>query len=226
MTSDWRKSLKVYADRIDALSLRERAMIFGGILAVLFTIAYQLVFAPMRVEQAKLEKGVTAKISQLNKIQTDLQPLLKGLAQDPDETNRNRIAELMAQLEASGADVAAVTGGMVTPIDMTRLVQEVLASNRFVKVVKVENIPPVSVLTPQPADATKPAVGGMTLYQHGMRIEIKANYLDIVRTLRTMESLPWRIYWGEIEIKTEKYPVSHASVVFYTLNQTPAWMGI
>lgn len=237
MNADWLKSFKDLADRIDALSLRERGLIFGGILAVLFVVAFNMIFAPMRAEQASLEKAITVKFEQTAKLQADAKRMSEELVQDPNAANRARVADLKTVLAASEAEVAAVTRGMVSPKDMTRMVEQILATNRAVQVVRVENLPPLSLLDP-PADPAKPPpagaspapppapAGGIGLYRHGMSVQVKGNYLDIIRVLRSMEGLPWKVFWGEVSVKTGKYPQSHATVVIYTLNQNRAWIGI
>ncbi len=236
MNADWLKSFKDLADRIDALSLRERGLIFGGILAILFVVAFNLIFAPMRAEQASLEKAITVKFEQTGKLQAEAKRLSEELVQDPNAANRARIADLKNLLAASEAEVAAVTRGLVSPKDMARMVEQILATNRAVQVVRVENLPSLSLLDP-PADPAKPPpagaspappppAGGIGLYRHGMRIQVRGNYLDIIRVLRSMEGLPWKVFWGEVSVKTEKYPQSHATVVIYTLNQDRAWIGI
>lgn len=237
MNADWLKSFKALADRIDALALRERGLIFGGILAILFVVAFNLIFAPMRAEQAVLEKAITAKFEQTGKLQAEAKRLSEQLVLDPNVANRARIAELKTVLAASDAEVAAVTRGLVSPKDMARMVEQILATNRAVQVVRVENLPSLSLLDP-PADPAKPPPAGASpapppppadgigLYRHGMRIQVKGNYMDIIRVLRSMEGLPWKVFWGEVSVKTEKYPQSHATVVIYTLNQDRAWIGI
>jgi len=237
MNADWLKSFKNLADRIDAMSLRERAMIFGGILAVLFIVAFNVIFAPMRTEQATLEKATTVKFGQTGKLHAEAKRMSEELVQDPNAVHRARIAELKAVLAATETEVAAVTRGLVSPKDMARMVEQILATNRGVQVVRVENLPSLSLLDP-PADPAKPPpaaarpapppapAGGIGLYRHGMRIQVKGNYLDIIRVLRSMEGLPWKVFWGEVSVKTEKYPQSHVTVVIYTLNQDRAWIGI
>lgn len=233
MTGDWHKALKNLADRIDGLGLRERALIFGGMLAILFVVAVNFVFAPMRIEQTRLESSVTATIDQTKKLQAEVQQLSGELVRDPDTANRERIADLKAKLAAADESVAAFTRGLVSPQEMARLVEQILAIHRNVRVVRVENLPPAPLLDAAPAQpataGTVPApvkVSAPGLFRHGLRIEAHANFLDILRLLRAMEALPSRVFWGEVAIKVEKYPISHATVVIYTLSQDSAWLGI
>jgi MSHA biogenesis protein MshJ len=59
-----------------------------------------------------------------------------------------------------------------------------------------------------------------------MNIEIKGGYLDILRYLKSLEALPWKVFWGKVTLKTEKYPDSRASVLIYTLSTREAWIGL
>lgn len=234
MTADWRQSLKNLTDRIDALSIRERALIFGGILAVLFVIALNLVLAPLRAEQVRLENTVNSKLEQTKKLQTEAQRLSETMVRDPDDANRERIADLKARLAAADESVAVFTRALVPPKETARLVEQILAIHRNVRVVRVENLPPTPLLDTAPAAGSVQAAAvsaptvtaGSGLFRHGLRIELRANYLDIIRLLRAMETLPSRVFWGEVSIKVEKYPTSHATVVMYTLSQDSAWLGI
>lgn len=234
MNTDWRKSVKDLAERIDALSLRERAIIFGGIMAILFMVAYNLIFTPMRVEQSSLEKSIKTKFEQTAKLHAEVQRLSGSLAQDPDAANRERIADLKARLATADEAMAVIARGLVSPKQTVRLVEQILATHRNVRVVRVENLPSMPLFETAPAAPATPPVGtpaptsaaGAGLYRHGLRIEVRANYLDIIRMLRAMEALPSRLFWGEVSIRVEKYPISHATVVMYTLNQDSTWFGI
>ncbi len=125
--------------------------IFGGILAILFVVAFNMIFAPMRAEQASLEKAITAKFEQTGKLQAEAKHLSEQLVQDPNAANRARVADLKTLLAATEAEVAVVTRGLVSPKDMARMVEQILATNRAVQVVRVENLPSLSLLDP-PAD--------------------------------------------------------------------------
>nr|NIO43188.1 hypothetical protein [Burkholderiales bacterium] len=51
-------------------------------------------------------------------------------------------------------------------------------------------------------------------------------YLDIVDYLKTLEALPWKMFWGEAKLETEKYPRSRFTLVVYTLSLREGWIGV
>jgi MSHA biogenesis protein MshJ len=59
-----------------------------------------------------------------------------------------------------------------------------------------------------------------------MRIELKGQYLDIVRYLRALESMPAKVFWGEVQFESEKYPVSRITLVIYTISLNKAWLEV
>jgi MSHA biogenesis protein MshJ len=105
---------------------------------------------------------------------------------------------------------------------MARLVEQMLLKNRGLRVMKVESIPATPLL-----NVVESAVGsGPMVYRHGMNIEIKGGYLDILRYLKSLEALPWKVFWGKVTLKTEQHPVSHVSLLIYTLSTHEAWIGL
>jgi len=236
------QSIKRLAERVDALSLRERALVFTSVLVVVIMIAANLLFAPLRSEQQRMEKDVTAKLDRVRMLNAQADNLLATRLADPDAVNRATLAALQAKLRANGDALANVTRGLVDPKEMTRLVRQMLAKNGALQLVRMENLPPVPVGGGDKdgkikADAA-PAVGatvndapdsgnasGAVLYRHGMRIELKGRYFDIVRYMQALEALPWKMIWGGVSLKTEKYPVSDVTLVIYTLGFDRAWIG-
>jgi len=220
--------VKRLAARIDGMSLRERAILFVALLAVLFLLADQVLFPTLRVQQKESEKQISAKLAQLTTINSQIERIVTENSQDPDARARARLAELRQQFASLEINAADITRGLVTPREMTRLVHQMLQQNRTLELVKAENLPP-EALALEPAGTTGPAAGSGTapaVYRHGLRIEVKGRYPDIVRYLRALEQLSWRVIWGEIRITTEHYPYSQASLTIYTLSLDKAWIGL
>jgi MSHA biogenesis protein MshJ len=59
-----------------------------------------------------------------------------------------------------------------------------------------------------------------------MRVELKGRYFDIVEYLKALEGLPWKVFWGEVSLESDKYPISKVSLVIYTLSRYPGWIGV
>lgn len=229
-----KQQLKQLETRIDSLSLRERGILFLVVLSVLFWLATVVVFSSLRVEQQRLEKDVRAKLSQVQTLSEQNQVMMTKLAQDPEALAQARIAELKQHLKTEEASVANIIRGLVSPRDMPRLVQQMLAKNRALQVIKLENLPAqpleeekngAEATTPNPA-AAAPPTRAARVYRHGMLIELRGQYVDIARYLRALEELPSKVFWGEVRFESEKYPMSRVTLVIYTISLNQAWLEV
>ena len=216
------------ATRIDAMSLRERAIIFLVILAGLFMLANNVVFSSLRQEQQRLDRDVQAKLKELHTMSTQTQETLAQLAVDPEALARARIAELQQTLATQEASVANVVRGLVTPRDMPRLVQQILARNRGLQVVRVENLPAEALYNNPAPGTTTPQDPNATaqVYKHGMRIELRGQYMDMVRYLRALEAMPAKVFWSKVHYAAETYPNSHLTLDIYTIGLNKVWLEV
>jgi MSHA biogenesis protein MshJ len=220
---------KQLAERIDTLAVRERGLIFIAVMGVLYLIAYNIVFGPLRAEHARLERTLKAKYDQSQTIDRKLSEMFSGTGTDVGAQNRNKIAALKQQLTELDAGMDRMTAGVVTPKEMTKLVEQMLSRNKNLELVKLEALPPMSLdeqskLAP---DGIVPAAApGVSVYRHGMRIQFKGRYFDIVDYLQALEKLQWKVFWGEISLEADKYPVSKVTLVIYTLSRYPGWIGV
>lgn len=228
-----KQQLKQLETRIDALSLRERGILFLVVLSVLFWFATVVIFPSLGVEQQRLEQDLRAKLTQVQTLSDQNQAMMAKLAQDPEALAQARIADLKQHLRTEEASVASIIRGLVSPRDMPRLVQQMLAKNRTLQVIKLENLPAqpleeekagAETTAPSPAAATP--TNGARIYRHGMRIELRGQYVDIARYLRALEELPSKVFWGEVRFESEKYPMSRVTLVIYTISLNQAWLEV
>jgi len=227
--NDFRMRLKVYADRIDAMTVRERGLIFFAVVVVLYLIAHSVVFAPLRAEQGRLEKQLRDKRTQAQQADQQIAAMFSADGKDVNSANRAKLAALTEQLRALDTQMDAMTAGVVPPKEMAKLVEQMLTRNKRLELVKLEALPskPLDDDTKQGTDSTAPVPApGVTVYRHGMRVEFKGRYFDIVSYLKSLEGLPWKVYWGEVSLEAGKYPVSKVTLVIYTLSRYPGWIGV
>lgn len=224
-----RQHWRVWEERIDAMSLRERALIFIALLAVLYLVAAHMVFGPLLAQRDALQRTLKSKEQEIASIQRQIQALVAQADLDPDAPERRRLTELEARRKALDESLARTTGGLVSPREMARLVEQVLARNRRLQVLRLESLPPAPVnetAADRPvAPGTATEAVGAGIYKHGMRIELKGRYFDIVEYLRALEQLPWKVFWGEVRLESENHPFSRLTLQIYTLSTHRGWIG-
>lgn len=220
-----KKQLKVLADRIDAMSVRERGLVFFGGVVVLYLIASEVVFGPLRVEQVRHENALRDKREQIQSADRQIATLLSPEGSGVTAGNKVKVAALERQLKELDAHMDQMTSGVVTPKEMAKLLEQMLARNKGLELVKLEALPATPV-GDETRPAGVPALSDVIVYRHGMRVEFKGRYFDIVEYLKALEGLPWKVFWGEVSLETDKYPVSKVSLVIYTLSRHSGWIGV
>lgn len=225
MMADLRKTLGRMGERIDALALRERGVMFVTLLVLLYFLASSYVFSPLQKQQQRLENEIKVKYDQSAAISTQTQDIIHAGTRDPDKENAARLQQLHDQIGLVDPRLAGVSQSLVSPRDMARFVEQVLTRNRALQVIKVESLPPAT-LEGQPAAGGAPEAASKGVYKHGMRIEVRGRYNDIVRYLRALESMPWKVFWGQVTLETEEYPLSRVTLVIYTLSLYQGWIGL
>jgi MSHA biogenesis protein MshJ len=213
LLAQWRK----LGDRIDELSLRERALVFLVILGAMYFGAMQFVIQPLIDQRARLSQQLDSRHKQTQAMEQQIQAMLTGEAHGADAAKRARLEALRGQVKNMEAELGRTTSGLVTPKEMARLVERFLAGRHGLEVLKVESLAPESV-----AQDGRAAL----IYKHGMRIELRGTYLDMVRYLKGLESLPWKVFWGQVTLESERYPISRLTLVIYTLSTREGWIGI
>lgn len=219
--------VKALSDRIDAFSLRERALIFVGVMAAVYIVAMNLVLTPLRTEHTKLESAVRAKNEQLQSINKEIEIMAGAASTDVDAPQRERIAGLERELAVLDQQLETITGGTVSPRQMAKLLEQMLSRNGAVELVRIESLPAMPAVPDEARTTGSPVTAaGATIYKHGVRLELRGRYFDIVDYLKAVEKLPWKIFWGRVSLESDKHPVSRVTLVVYTLSRNPAWVGI
>ena len=211
---------------IDSRKPRERILLFFVTLAAVYFLGHFALFNPLHAHQAALRQRLSANQAGLSALRSQTEEMLAKTQQDPDSPNRERLAELTRQLNALDAPLAELMKSLVSPKEMNALVKAVLSDHRQLQVVSLVNVPPEPVTAQDAAGGAKPVKAAAPLYKHGLRIEFKGSFRDIVGFFSDLEKLSWKVLWDEADIKTEHYPESTATVTVYTLSTEEAWIGL
>ncbi len=218
--------------RFEALNGRERLLVaLACWLLLLFALDTVLV-APLRSKEAVLEKAIAAKEGEAAGLEAELSGLRARQAQDPDAETKKRIAEMEGRIGAIDAALQAARSRIVPPERMAALLEQVLRRNTRLTLVSLRSLPPETLLAEdKPSEKsgdgrTEPAAAQGMLYRQGMELMLAGGYLDMLDYVAQLEQLPWKMYWGRLDLKVEEHPRATLRLRVYTLSMDKAWLSI
>lgn len=209
-----RAMLSQLTERMDDLSLRERALLFVVVIGVVYFAVSGLLFRPLQQRREHLLQALHTEHNRTRTLNLQSRVILNESGRTA--ASREQLVALKARLARIDASLQSMTQGLVTPKDMLALVQRALARSPGVTVVSVQNMPAVSAVSGKSPTA---------LYRHGLKIVVDGRYPALVRYLQSLETLHWRVFWGRVHLTVTHYPVSRLTLVLYTLSLHRRWIG-
>lgn len=210
-------------ERLDGFSLRERALVFGAGVALLYVAWHSLLMDPLALRGKTAEQHLADARSQM----TMSEQIRAGVAQDPAVEAALRNGALAARLAVLDANLNSVAHGYVAPERMTELLRSLLSEQRGLTLVSLANLPVESLSLPS---ASKPAAviaaDDRGPFLHPVEMVIEGDYGSVVVYLRALEALPWRIHWQRVELVAGDYPVNRVRIVIGALSLSRYWMTV
>jgi len=220
MSFDW----KAWIARIDDMSLRERAMLFGSVALVVVVAAHVTLFDRLLTKQKGLIERVARDQSQLKAVREQVQLALKdsqARVRHPDEA---AIADLESKIREAEKSVEAKQRAFIAPEELPVLLRQMLGRNPQLKLESLRLLPGTPLQTPgAAASASAPgkpagAQAGAEVYRHGVAVTLTGSYFDLLQYLSELEKLPAPLLWGKFELQVEQYPEVKLSLIVHTLS--------
>lgn len=214
------------SNKIDALSLRERAMVFVASAAAIVFVVYSILLGPLFAKQKSLTTQISQYRNNIGGIDAEITHKVQSFALDPDVLNRARLAKAQADIEQLSTNLRTIQKGLVAPEQMAPLIETILRGNARLRLLSLKTLPasPVSEGRDEPAAApVKPA---SLLFRHGVEVTVRGNYLDMINYLDALEAMPTQLFWGKAALDVEEYPNSRLTLTLYTLSLDQKWMKL
>lgn len=232
------------ASRIDALSLRERAMAFGIAALVLVSMVNSFLVDPQFSQQKKLAQKVNEDQQQIAAMQAEIRQRVMSHDVDPDAATRLRLQQLLQQSAKMKNELTGMQNGLVSPDKMSMLLEDLLKRDGRLRLkslktlpVSLLNEPLEAVAAPGSAPAAKPAQKEKSdkageadpegaVYKHGVEIVVVGSYADITHYLEQLERMPWQLFWANARLNVDAYPDSSLTLTLFTLSLDKKWLNI
>ena len=235
MSATLKQRLQQLGARVDALSLRERALVFAASVAIVGFAGQQLVLAPIYREQAALQQTIDQQRNNMSGIDAEIAARVTAYQNDPDAAPRHRLDSVKRESAQLANSLLAMEHGLVPPERMAPLVDAILRANGRLQLVSMRTLPVetisgrAAVAAAAPAGTAPKSDSGRSpdmLYRHGVEVTVRGNYLDMVNYMSALEAMPTRLFWGKAQLDVEEYPASRLTLTLYTLSLDRNWMKL
>lgn len=218
------------AESIDRLSLRERVFLLAAGLFVVGGLWEAVLAAPLSARERIANEKVAMLRDRLSELDASLGAVAAGASEGMPE-RLERVRTLRDSVRARDEEMRVLTSDLVDPTEMRRVLEELLRRQHGLELQSAVNLPARPVLDPEDTDPESsggeaPVSDAPKLYRHSLVLTLRGTYLDCLRYLKAVETLPWHIYWSRIELATDEYPVNDITIELTTLSLDEEWIGV
>jgi MSHA biogenesis protein MshJ len=127
--------------RLDAMTLRERAMVFVAVTGSLLFLIYTIAVEPMLTRQTALRAEIMQQQNQIGGIDLEIAAKAQGFVVDPDAQAHAQLKQARAEVERISSGLLAVQKGLVAPDRIAPLLEHLLNGNGKLKLVSMKSLP-------------------------------------------------------------------------------------
>jgi MSHA biogenesis protein MshJ len=226
-----KERLMAWREKVDALSDRERILVFAVVASLLVFVLMVLLIDPLmdeRDRQGKDIKRLQQQIRNQNNALTVIEAELQVGVNRQKQQRRDRLQEQVVRLDQR---IEESVVAMIPPQMMTEVLEQVLSQGGKLKLLALENLPVAPIIeqsaaSPQSAEQAQPPVEKLGLYKHRFVLTLQGNYLATVRYFEQLNQLPWRFHWDSLNYEVTDFPNAVITLQVHTVSRSEDWIGV
>ncbi len=202
--------------RVDALSLRERVLLFAGVIAIFAVLTDYLFVTPLTQQQKILSQNIDQQSEDSESRRDQLLTDLKKRDRERVVAISSDLSNLQAQINELDLEISNMGSSPVDASALPVLLDRVLKRTERVALVKITSLKPetAEARTPAPSTLLAPAAASQTGVaaapsppaRPALDVTLAGNYLDVMEYLQNLEkSLP-SVRWSAMRLTTDTVP--------------------
>lgn len=217
MKKQWQK----LSEKVAQLQMREKIIIFAGVLLSIAWINVFYVVMPLVEQIDRAEKLIVTHEAETKTTQTQIGLYEGALGKDPNKSVNESIAKTEASIVEVDKLLAQLTVNFISPHKMREVLNELLKSENNIKVTEFSALPAQRVnIDGVPVNAD------ITIYQHGIRMKIRGSYFDLQQYIQQIEALPWQFNWKRFVYSVDKHPIAELEIEITTISTNERFIAI
>jgi len=209
--------LQPWLERIDNLELRERILLLAAAVAVMFLLIDTLILQPtLKAQQVARQQIVDLEVK-LNSLRQSAQLLSHTSDSDPAASRRQSRDQLAAELAELDTRIISQLGALVEPAQAAQVLEQLLSSHTGLKLTTLNaSAEPLKDMELEQQSETP----GLARYQLDMVVQ--GSYLDLLNYLQSLEAMPWKFFWQQVDFQATEHPHAETRLQLYTLGAKDA----
>ncbi len=237
MKQSWGK----LALRIDALTLRERTIIFAVAVLILITLINAVLLDPQYAKQASLSKQIKQQQATLADVQNQIQQRVKSREVDPDQEAHAQLEMLTQSAKRMRETLNDLQEELVSPDKIANLLENMLKKNDKLLLVSLKSLPvtrlnesveEIQARQAKTGAAKTTSIAGKdqvadvdAVYKHTVELKVQGSYLDMLAYVKALEGMPWRVFWENAQMKVENDQTT-LTLTLFTLSLDKTWLNL
>lgn len=203
--------------KVDALSLRERALVMTTAVVVIVATWQMALMDPIAQRAERSQTELAGLKDRITSAHASVQEQILQIAGESG-AERSRIASLQRRIDEINVALGNYAAELVDPAEMAQVLEGVLREQSQLELIQIRNTTPELLSSDDELNPT-------TFYRHGLEIEVEGSYAACLDYLAEIEALPWRLYWQLLEIEVIDYPRNRIRLEVSTLSLDEEWIG-
>ncbi|VUD56796.1 hypothetical protein TDB9533_02403 [Thalassocella blandensis] len=246
----WQK----YSDQFNGRAIRERIILALCLFAVVYGVFYYGFFFPLDVKKAAIQKRLDDLGKESEKLSAQEIVFAQAIENDPNAEKKRELTRLSQQLKFLDEDLMKLSVGLISAEQLPIALRDVLLQSKGLELLGLEAQAPSKLALSEPpkldagtSSETSPektqdelngqknqkqkeassqeANRGVGLYKHAVKLAIEGEYFTVVDYLKSIEELPWKIYWQTLDYQVQDYPRAKVVLEVYTLSTEKGFIG-
>ncbi len=215
------KQMLELADKINALSLRERVMIVVTITALSGFLWWNLFAFPMLIKTKDFKKQNIMLESDIRVLNATTAAIQQRINEGVHKVKKQKLELLKKEFEKITEILEQKTLTLIEPDEMFELMQQLIFAESKLKLTSMKRKLVKPVFSSDQENSQQPAI-----YRHVLKVNFEGKFVNILNYIQKMESLEWKLIWDSITLTTTEYPVISVTIEISTLSDDQYWVGL
>ncbi len=206
-------------EAVNHMQVRERRLLCFTVVAVIVFLQVIILWEPIfKSGQKSYQENANIK-NQIKAAKDTISILKQRVKIDVNAHQKIQITNLKKRLTDQQRQIESLTSALITPKNMGQVFTGLLQESSL-SIEKISNLDAIPVKIAGQKEETN------LLFQHGLSLELKGQYMNALKYLVSLEEHDWQLYWDELQFSSDNYPQGILTINVHTLSTSDSLLDL